>query len=207
MLTLFTYKRRKALLLTSNYPYLLSTIFIIPFMKPVRFSTDPLAAPSVTSAPIQAAHWLKAGQLLAYPTESVWGIGCDPFNESAVAQLLAIKQRPIDKGMIVITDSVARIAPLLATLTIEQRQPILESWQVSSDQLAAQAQTWLLPLSNTLSLPIPSWITGAHNSVAVRVIAHPLFSSFALKWSVQVIPMVLSSQPAVIHQVSRQRYH
>ena len=143
-------------------------------MKPVRFSADPSIYPTVTNVPIQAAQWLKAGQLLAYPTESVWGIGCDPFNESAVAQLLAIKQRPMDKGMIVITDSVARIAPLLATLTIEQRQPILESWQVSSDQLAAQAQTWLLPLSNTLSLPIPSWITGAHNSVAVRVIAHPL---------------------------------
>ena len=57
----------------------------------------------------QAAEWLQAGKLLAYPTESVWGIGCDPFNELAVQQLLAIKQRPIDKGMIVVTDRAVRI--------------------------------------------------------------------------------------------------
>ena len=127
----------------------------------------------------QAASWVQAGRLLAYPTESVWGIGCDPFNEGAVQQLLAIKQRPIDKGMIVVTDSAKRIAPLLATLTASQRQTVLESWNTSNHTTAKQAHTWLLPLSSSLSnesnQPImPTWITGAHNSVAVRVIAHPL---------------------------------
>ena len=64
------------------------------------------SAPFVTDSVVQAAHWLNQGQLLAYPTESVWGIGCDPFDKSAVQQLLTIKQRPQDKGMIVVTDSV-----------------------------------------------------------------------------------------------------
>ena len=133
---------------------------------------------TVTTASIrQAATWVQAGRLLAYPTESVWGIGCDPFNEGAVQQLLVIKQRSIDKGMIVVTDSAERIAPLLATLTGSQRQAVLASWNLPA-HMAKQAHTWLLPLSSRSepsNQPImPDWIIGAHNSVAVRVIAHPL---------------------------------
>ena len=88
----------------------------------------------------QAATWLKNGQLLAYPTESVWGIGCDPYNQAAVQRILTIKQRPIAKGMIVITDSAERLAPLLAPLTQAQRQPILASWQTDSDNTQPQYQ-------------------------------------------------------------------
>ena len=131
-------------------------------------------SPLMTNSFIQAAQWLTSGKLLAYPTESVWGMGCDPLNESAVAHLLAIKQRPVDKGMIVVTDSAARIAPLLDSLRPEQRQIVLDSWSISKHTAAQQAHTWLLPLSAPLRVAIPRWITGAHNSVAVRVIAHPL---------------------------------
>ncbi|WP_201598832.1 L-threonylcarbamoyladenylate synthase [Psychrobacter vallis] len=130
-------------------------------------------APSV----IQAANSLKAGQLLAYPTESVWGIGCDPYNEAAVQRILAIKQRPEEKGMIVVTDSADRIAPLLASLDNAQRESILKSWQTDSDNVDLeyqQAHTWLLPVPQTIATTIPSWITGQHQTVAVRVIAHPL---------------------------------
>ena len=133
-----------------------------------------LYSPLITDSVARAACWLTTGQLLAYPTESVWGIGCDPFDESAVQQLLTIKQRPIDKGMIVVTDKVERIVPLLATLNRDQRQMVLASWQATSDTLTQQAHTWLLPIDQPLEVPIPSWITGTHNSVAVRVIAHPL---------------------------------
>lgn len=149
-------------------------------MKP----SDTLLHSNTTTDISQAARWLKAGQLLCYPTESVWGIGCDPFDESAVAQLLAMKQRPIVKGMIVITDDIERIAPLLVSLDAKQRQVVRDSWQSlpshnSINQQAVnsqvqQAQTWLLPLPEPLKVTIPSWITGIHNSVAVRVIAHPL---------------------------------
>lgn len=135
------------------------------------------SVPTATTSVIQAANCLKAGQLLAYPTESVWGIGCDPYNEAAVQQILAIKNRPQSKGMIVITDSVARLAPLLALLDEGQRDPILKSWQTDSehtDPQYKQAHTWLLPISQTLATTIPPWITGQHPTVAVRVIAHPI---------------------------------
>ena len=130
----------------------------------------------ITDSVIEAAHWLQQGQLLAYPTESVWGIGCDPFNQQAVQQLLAIKQRPLEKGMIVVTDSVSRLKMLLNSLNEDQRQQVLVSWRndTDSDVNSKQAHTWLLPLSENLPVSIPAWITGAHHSVAVRVIDHPL---------------------------------
>ena len=134
-----------------------------------------LSASFITDSIIQAAHWLKQGQLLAYPTESVWGIGCDPFNQQAVIQLLTIKQRPIEKGMIVVTDSPSRLTALLENLTAVERQTVLDSWQADSiNATAKQAHTWLLPIPQNLPITIPSWITGAHDSVAVRVIDHPL---------------------------------
>ena len=133
------------------------------------------SAPFTTNSVIQAASWLKEGRLLAYPTESVWGIGCDPFNQQAVMQLLTIKQRSIEKGMIVVTDSPSRISALLESLTVLERQTVLNSWQADSiNATIKQAHTWLLPISQNLPIAIPSWITGAHNSIAVRVIDHPL---------------------------------
>lgn len=130
----------------------------------------------ITDSVIEAAHWLQQGQLLAYPTESVWGIGCDAYDKAAVQRILDIKQRPQAKGMIVITDSAERLAPLLDALKDRQRQQIIKSWQADSDNIALQckqAHTWLLPIPSTLTTTIPSWITGQHQTVAVRVIAHP----------------------------------
>lgn len=158
---------------------------------------------ATTTSPEQAASWLKQGQLLAYPTESVWGIGCDAYNQFAVEQILAIKNRPSEKGMIVVTDSIERIKPLLQQLPQQRQQQIIASWsQQASDEVGAnsrQAHTWLLPLKdaqfksqskpdNQLQAKVPYWITGKHDSIAVRVIAHPLISQLCEQ-------MVSSSNP------------
>lgn len=117
-------------------------------------------------------QFLQAGNLLAYPTEAVWGIGCNPFNETAVKQILAIKQRPIEKGMIVITGDIAHIQPFLQPLPQQVVDSIAASWQ-SSD---AQATTWLLPIPATLQGKIPEWVTGGRDSLAIRVISHPMIA-------------------------------
>ena len=52
----------------------------------------------------QAARAIRAGAVIAYPTEAVWGLGCDPWDEDAVERLLAIKSRPVDKGLILVAD-------------------------------------------------------------------------------------------------------
>lgn len=141
----------------------------------------------------QAAKWMQQGKLLAYPTESVWGIGCDPYNEASVRQILAIKNRPIAKGMIVVTDSISRISSLLEVLPESRRTQVIRSWQQDTDIASqGQAHTWLLPLpkltaSNQASTQrqgmtqIPSWISGNHDSVAVRVIHHPLIAELCQK--------------------------
>lgn len=116
-----------------------------------------------------AVSWLKQGRLLAYPTESVWGIGCDAMNEQAVQQVLSIKNRPIDKGMIVVVDTIDRLSPFLTGLSHQQQQTLISSWQSAEQQ---QATTWLLPIPKNIT--VPDWITGKHDSVAIRVIAHPL---------------------------------
>ena len=58
--------------------------------------------------PDEAAKVLRRGGVIAYPTEAVWGLGCDPFDETAVMRLLAIKQRPVDKGVILIAGTLAQ---------------------------------------------------------------------------------------------------
>ncbi|MEI2431940.1 Sua5/YciO/YrdC/YwlC family protein [Lysobacter yananisis] len=111
----------------------------------------------------QAAAALARGGVLVYPTEAVWGIGCDPFDRAAVLRLLAIKQRPVDKGVILIAASVAQFDALIDwnALPPERAQAVRASWP--------GPHTWALPATPA----VPAWISGEHRSVALRVSAHP----------------------------------
>ena len=110
-----------------------------------------------------AAGLLARGGVLAYPTEAVWGLGCDPFDEAAVLRLLAIKQRPVEKGLILIAADLAQLQPLLELAAVPEARlaEVLASWPGPS--------TWVLPASAAA----PRWITGSHPGIAVRVSAHP----------------------------------
>lgn len=118
----------------------------------------------------KACHKLLLGQLLAYPTESVWGIGCDPFNASAFQQLLYLKNRPQAKGVILVGADASHFATILKQLSQTAQDKMLASWRSNKDQ--QQAITWLVPVLPAMN--IPSWITGQHSSVAIRVSPHPL---------------------------------
>lgn len=106
---------------------------------------------------------LRRGGVVAYPTEAVWGLGCDPFNEAAVMRLLAIKQRPVDKGLILIACDTTQLEPLVAwsALPEERRATVFAGWPGPN--------TWTVPVTAR----VPAWIRGAHASVAVRVSQHP----------------------------------
>lgn len=110
---------------------------------------------------------LKQGKLIAYPTETVWGVGCDAFCERAVKDLLMLKNRPMDKGLIVLSDSVERILPFLGNLPTDRQDEIIATWQ---NPVQTQATTWLFPIPN--GVKIPTWLTGSHDSLAIRVISH-----------------------------------
>lgn len=110
----------------------------------------------------QAVRALQNGGVIAYPTEAVWGLGCDPFDESAVTRLLRLKRRPVHKGLILVAADLSQIQPLLACLSGEQRRLLSDSWP--------GPVTWLLPDPANW---IPAWVKGRHDSVAVRVSDHP----------------------------------
>ena len=108
------------------------------------------------------ARTLKQGGVIAYPTEAVWGLGCDPHNEGAVHRLLGLKTRPVEKGLILVASSIHQLAGLTASLSEQQMTQLSASWP--------GPHTWLIPATPD----IPLWIRGQHSSVAVRVSAHPL---------------------------------
>lgn len=108
-----------------------------------------------------AANALKEGKIIAYPTEAVWGLGCDPWDEGAVKRLLALKTRPVEKGLILISGNIAHFSRLLADLDDKYQQKLDETWPGSF--------TWLVPHHNR----IPQWISGQFDTVAIRVTAHP----------------------------------
>lgn len=110
----------------------------------------------------RAALFMQGGGVVAYPTEAVWGLGCDPGNPVAVERLLALKQRSPAKGLILLAADMEQLAPLLTDLSDAQRQQLENSWPGPI--------TWLIPHHNR----VPAWISGRFDSVAVRVSDHPV---------------------------------
>lgn len=109
----------------------------------------------------QAALVVRNGGVIAYPTEAVWGLGCDPWNDEAVERLLVLKDRPVHKGLILVAADIEQFDFLLEDLP--------EIWQARLAGSWPGANTWLVPHQNRL----PEWISGEHNSVALRVSDHP----------------------------------
>lgn len=107
---------------------------------------------------------VRKGGLIAYPTEGVWGLGCDPRDEAAVMRLLALKQREVDKGLILVAANEAQLAGYidLSALDAEAIDAIRAGWPGPN--------TWIVPAAPGA----PRWITGSHDGIAVRVSAHPV---------------------------------
>lgn len=110
----------------------------------------------------QVDRVLRAGGVIAYPTEAVWGLGCNPWKAEAVERLLMLKQRPVRKGLILIAGDIEQFDFLLWDLPEGQLAKLRLSWPGPN--------TWLVPHQERL----PAWITGEHDTVALRVTTHPL---------------------------------
>ncbi len=110
----------------------------------------------------QAVRALQLGEIIAYPTEAVYGLGCDPYNAAAVLRLLQIKDRPVEKGLILIASDQSQLRPFMAKLSDTMQARLDASWPGPT--------TWLVPASEQT----PLWLRGQHTSIAVRVTAHPV---------------------------------
>ncbi|EIT71681.1 MULTISPECIES: L-threonylcarbamoyladenylate synthase [Hydrocarboniphaga] len=127
-------------------------------MKPAKFD-----APVVSSIHLRQAHKaLRDGGLIAYPTEAVWGLGCDPLNRSAVMRLLELKRRPAEKGLIVIASHFEDIEPWLQPLNEKIEERAYRTWPGPF--------TWLWPATPAA----PPWITGGSGKIAVRLTRQPV---------------------------------
>lgn len=128
-----------------------------------------------------AVRHINAGDVIAYPTEAVYGLGCDPLNESAVSHLLKIKQRPVEKGLILVAASLEQLQPyLLLNKTILER--ISPTWP--------GPVTWVIPVQAW----VPKWLRGEHDSIAVRVSNHPIVRQLCTKYGAPIVST--SANPA-----------
>ncbi|PXX92638.1 tRNA threonylcarbamoyladenosine biosynthesis protein RimN [Marinobacter vulgaris] len=110
-----------------------------------------------------ARRTLLGGGVIAYPTEAVWGLGCDPWNAEAVDCILELKQRPVEKGVILVAASVDQVGFLLEPLPRELQDKAMAYWP--------GPVTCLLP---DVRKQIPDQVRGRHSSIAVRVSDHPV---------------------------------
>lgn len=109
-----------------------------------------------------AAARLLQGSVVAYPTEAVWGLGCNPLDADAVARILALKGRPVSKGVILVAASFEQLQPFMGHLTADQAA------RVGAD--SDRPVTWVVPAGRLC----PGWITGGRDTLAVRVTRHPV---------------------------------
>ncbi len=108
-----------------------------------------------------AVATVQSGGLLVYPTEGVFGLGCDYRNQSAVLKVLQLKQRSVNQGLVLIASHIEHILPLIKPADQSHLARALKTWPGHT--------TWVFPQSDLT----PRWITGSFNSVAVRVSKHP----------------------------------
>ena len=111
----------------------------------------------------EALDLLEKGEVVALPTEAVYGLSIDPYNALALDKLLSLKARSIHKGLILVGSDVTQFEPWVdwSQLTKEQQTPVLASWP--------GPVTWTLPALSHVS----AGLRGGHMTLAVRLTAHP----------------------------------
>jgi L-threonylcarbamoyladenylate synthase len=110
----------------------------------------------------EAVECLKRAEVIAYPTEAVYGLGCDPRSETAVREILRLKGRSEEAGLILIADRFDRFLPFVEAPGKILLDRAFATWP--------GPVTWLFPRAPD----VPDWLAGAHTTVALRVTAHPV---------------------------------
>ncbi len=126
----------------------------------------------------RAAHILNKGGLIAYPTEAVYGLGCLANFEHSIQRLLSLKQRPQEKGLILLASDPTQLSDYIEPLN-NLNKKILNKIQASWPGPV----TWLLPAKPTTSV----LIRGRHSSVAVRISAHPVIRELCQRCNAPLI--------------------
>jgi L-threonylcarbamoyladenylate synthase len=110
----------------------------------------------------QAARVVAAGGIVAYPTEYVFGLGCDPRDSDAVDRILNLKRRSPYLGLILLAASVDQLEPYVDWARVISPEQVSQSWP--------GPVTWVLPKRPM----VPKKLAGSRPGIAVRVTDHPV---------------------------------
>lgn len=143
-----------------------------------------------------AARAMAQSGVIAYPTEAVWGLGCNPFDSVAVDRLLSLKGRSVSKGLILLAASMEQMEPFIDHLNDLQRQRLKNTWPGPI--------TWLVP-NNGLA---PQWITGNYSALALRVTDHPVAAGLCRAFGAPIVSTSAnpSGRPAARDRLTVRRY-
>ena len=141
----------------------------------------------------RAAQVVRAGGVIAYPTEGVFGLGCDPEDVNAVEKILSIKQRPVRAGLILIA----------------AHRDQLEGWitPTEDEEMALKSQAPFITWVVTAGPRCPDWISGFRQTCAVRITRHPIAAALCEYID---LPLVSTSanrhgQPAALNGLTVRR--
>jgi L-threonylcarbamoyladenylate synthase len=130
-----------------------------PTFFAVLYLLSPPSIMLITQKPSDILEIFHNGGIFAYPTEAIFGLGCDPDNEEAVQRLLSIKKRPKEKGLILVASNFSQVEKYLKPLNESQKEFTKPS-----------STTYIFPaLAST-----PKWLIGDFDSLAIRNSKHPL---------------------------------
>lgn len=111
-------------------------------------------------------NYLRLGGVIAYATDSCFGLGCDPRSRLGLQRILRIKGRPQHKGVIIIGADQTQLTPYFAPLNTAQQNLLNSTW--NNPKTDAKPHTWLVPAARSC----PPWLTGKFNTIAARVTQH-----------------------------------
>jgi len=118
---------------------------------------------------------LLRGGIIAYPTEAVFGLGCDPMNAEAIQHLLRLKNRPQSKGLILVAASFQQLEPYIQDLSPPLFDKVMKTWPGPVN--------WLLPANTTA----PQYLRGSHRLQAVRVSQNPTIQALCRKFGGAIV--------------------
>jgi L-threonylcarbamoyladenylate synthase len=149
-----------------------------------------------TQNPLDIIEHFRSGKVFAYPTEAMFGLGCDPDNQEAVNKLLLLKNRSVKKGLILIASDFLQVQKYLKPLSEKQRQ-----------YTQASTTTYIYPALDSA----PDWLTGDYNSLAVRITTHPVVRELCITLDSAIISTsanISGKEPArTVEEISMQFDH
>ncbi len=149
-----------------------------------------------TQNPLDIIEHFRSGKVFAYPTEAMFGLGCDPDNQEAVNKLLLLKNRSVKKGLILIASDFLQVQKYLKPLSEKQRQ-----------YTQASTTTYIYPALDSA----PDWLTGDFNSLAVRITTHPVVRELCITLDSAIISTsanISGKEPArTLEEISMQFDH